>query len=136
MGDLDDMKGLLMQTIEFMKVQAQQNTLLVEKLLQENQELRTELNSLKNKVESPQKKNTLYTEIERKYKRKRKDIIMHKILTLISDRDYSLPEMKDKIVDEFNYCSKATFYRYIEEIKDKGFIAIADNRIISTATLQ
>ncbi len=61
------------------------------------------------------KKDKLKEEFLRKFERKKREIIKQKILEL-SQQGFSIPEIKDIIVDRENYCSKATFYRYIEKL--------------------
>ncbi len=68
----------------------------------------------------------LQTEIMRRLKRNKKPVIKQKILNVISSGQYTLPEIKDIIVDENNYCSKASFYRYFEELKKRNLIDIID----------
>ena len=52
-----------------------------------------------------------------KIKRNKKGIIKARILELVKTERYSIPEIKDIVVDRDNYCSKATFYRYLIELK-------------------
>jgi len=53
-----------------------------------------------------------------KYKRKRKEVVMKKILELVASQEFSLPELKALIVDELGYCSKSSFYRYIDYLAE------------------
>ena len=64
-----------------------------------------------------QKKQALRDDVLRQFDKKRKDIIKHKILELISASQMTLSEIKEVIVDQNSYCSKASFYRYIERMK-------------------
>tara|TARA_Y100000034_G_scaffold39094_2_gene48177 strand:- start:17809 stop:18360 length:552 start_codon:yes stop_codon:yes gene_type:complete len=68
----------------------------------------------------------LRTEMIRRLKRNKKVVIKQKILSVISSGQYTLPEIKDVIVDENNYCSKASFYRYFEELKNRQFVEVID----------
>jgi len=68
----------------------------------------------------------LRTEMMRRLKRNKKSVIKQKILNVISSGQYTLPEIKDIIVDENNYCSKASFYRYFEELKKRNFVDIIE----------
>jgi predicted RNase H-like nuclease (RuvC/YqgF family) len=68
------------------------------------------------KVLSSDNKDTLKKEMLNSLNKKRKDIIQMKILGMIRSKTMSLPEIKRLVVDELEYCSKATFYRYIKEL--------------------
>lgn len=52
----------------------------------------------------------------------RKSIILNRIKTLASQKNLSLSDLKDIVVDQEVLCSKATFYRYIDKMKKKGLI--------------
>ena len=80
-------------------------------LREENKQLRTQI---KKQPEQPLQKEVLTT-----LNRNKKGIIKQKILELIEEQRHSIPEIKDIIVDQQSYCSKASFYRYIDEIKTK-----------------
>jgi len=60
----------------------------------------------------------LKQEIMRKYRKNRKNIIKQKILETIKLKPMLLEDLKYYIVDQLKYCSKASFYRYIKEMKD------------------
>ena len=67
------------------------------------------------------------------FNKKRKVIISQRILSLSANKNISLPEIKEKIVDDEHLCSKATFYRYVEKLKKKGqidFVKIDDLTIV------
>ncbi|MGM5488785.1 MAG: hypothetical protein ACQESG_07595, partial [Nanobdellota archaeon] len=64
----------------------------------------------------------LQKEVMRKFKRKQKDIIKSKIMETVQNRDISMAELKEMIVDDYQYCSKATFYRYIQDLVSKGML--------------
>jgi len=91
---------------------------LLKSLIQEVQQLKN--NPLKIVSHNPLTNSTdkLKQEMLSKVKRNRKGIIKTKILELIETERYSIPEIKESIVDQDNYCSKATFYRYISELKN------------------
>jgi hypothetical protein len=71
----------------------------------------------------------LKAEVITKFKRNKKLILKNKILETIKSHILSIPELKDIIVDQYRYCSKASFYRYIEELKQHDFIHISNNTI-------
>jgi len=64
------------------------------------------------------KKNSLKSEFDRKFRQSKKDIIKQKILETAKTKPHPLADLKYFIVNQLNYCSKASFYRYIEEMKD------------------
>jgi hypothetical protein len=77
------------------------------------------------KTKSPTK---LEKEVMKKFNRSKKDIIKHKILEVVKTQQITIPELKEVIVDQEEYCSKASFYRYLEEIKD--LVEVKKNRVI------
>ncbi len=85
------------------------------------------------KEESPLKK-----EILRGLRKRRKNIIKKKILDLIREDGVELSELKYLIVEQLSYCSKASFYRYVEELKEAGllFITTIDNKNIVLKSLK
>ncbi len=52
-----------------------------------------------------------------KFNLTKKDIIKAKILEVVESQTVMLPRLKEIIVDNNKYCSKASFYRYFEELK-------------------
>lgn len=49
--------------------------------------------------------------------RHKKEIVKQEILLQISTTNIALKELKREFVDRRKYCSKATFYRYVQELK-------------------
>lgn len=84
------------------------------------QEVLAMLNSLKSEMSS--RKDPIKTEFVKKIQRNKKSIIKQKILDLISFKQLTVPELKEIIVDQNEYCSKASFYRYYEELKNRNLI--------------
>jgi len=72
-------------------------------------------------VSKPEK--TYGEKLVKKINKNRKSIIKNRILTLANEKRLTLPDIKEKIVDEEELCSKATFYRYIERLKTKNIIS-------------
>ncbi|PIY60619.1 hypothetical protein COY95_00850 [Candidatus Woesearchaeota archaeon CG_4_10_14_0_8_um_filter_47_5] len=62
----------------------------------------------------------LKREIERKFTRNRKAIIHSKMRTLLALQNLSALDLKETVVDNLRYCSKASFYRYLGELKESG----------------
>lgn len=54
----------------------------------------------------------------------KKSAVKDKILDALQQSSLALPRLKDRIVDEFGYCSKASFYRYMDELRQEGKILI------------
>ena len=88
----------------------------IKNLKEENKALSSEINSLK-KV--PTKQPVFQKDLIKKINRHRKDIVKQKILDVIKTRHVSLIELKEIVVDREQYCSKASFYRYVEDLKDQ-----------------
>jgi hypothetical protein len=93
------------------------NTKLISKLEQDNLELKIKLKSLTKEITDLSNKDPLKKEIINKLNRNKKELIKSKILELVDLERYSIPEIKEVLVDKEKYCSKATFYRYLDEIK-------------------
>jgi|TARA_B100002003_G_C14067281_1_gene513544 hypothetical protein len=70
------------------------------------------------------KKDSLKSEFDRKFRKNKKQIIKQKILESAKTTPI-LADLKYYIVNQLEYCSKASFYRYIEEMKD--IIEVKDN---------
>ena len=67
-------------------------------------------------------KNSFSESMAQKLNKKRKNILKNRIEILAEQKNLSLPEIKEILVDQEGLCSKATFYRYIEKMKKKGMI--------------
>ena len=68
----------------------------------------------------------LETELLKKIKKNRKQILKEKILEIVETKHLTSSEIKDIIVDQARYCSKASFYRYLEELANYKYIDFAD----------
>ncbi|MCB9358696.1 hypothetical protein H6503_02080 [Candidatus Woesearchaeota archaeon] len=117
MGELEEIKKLLENTLSSMSQNIVSHQQMILQLQKENQELKSMI-----KERDPLKK-----EVITSYKRNKRRLIKNKILETIKLKQLSIPEIKDIIVDQHNYCSKASFYRYIEELKQKDYIHITNN---------
>ena len=79
------------------------------------------------------KTSRLKDEFVKKFERKRKNLIKQKIIELANNQQLTIPEIKDILVDKEGYCSKATFYRYIERLqntKEIDFIEINERKVV------
>ena len=104
------------------------------KLLQENIDLKQQLsgNDNSNMIEEVVKqtlknispKNSRNNQLIKRFNKKRKSIIVSRLTSLSMEKNLTLPEIKEIIVDNESLCSKATFYRYVSKLKSKGVIDI------------
>lgn len=62
-------------------------------------------------------KDQLKNDLLKSYQRNRKNIIKQQILGEILKGEYTKIALRDLIVEQKKYCSKASFYRYIEELE-------------------
>ncbi len=79
------------------------------------------------------KTSKLKDEFVKKFERKRKDLIKQKIIELANNQQLTIPEIKDILVDKEGYCSKATFYRYIEKLqntKEIDFVELNERKVV------
>ena len=131
--DIDQLKQGLRNSFSNIKEDITSNTTKIKELVDQNKELKDTINELKrtiNDLTNNQSKDLLKEDMLTKIKRNRKEIVKAKILELVQTERYSIPEIKDIVVDRDNYCSKATFYRYISDIKNMiEEIKIGDKQI-------
>lgn len=85
--------------------------------------------------QQPKKESGLAAQLMKKIDKNRKSLIKQKIKDIVALRTISLPELKELIVDENEYCSKATFYRYIDEMMDKEILSVIEIDNIKTISL-
>ncbi len=140
-GELELLKQALKKTFSKIKQDTTKNSDDIKSISKELKQIKSLLNninsSIKN-IQTPTMNNQqipqqtqqpnigLRTEMMRRLKRNKRSVIKQKILNVISSAQYTLPEIKDIIVDENNYCSKASFYRYFEELKKRGIVEIIE----------
>ena len=134
MGDeIADLKHNLKVSFSRMKEDIVHNQEKIDKLIEINEKLQEQIKGLEEKIGKLESKPApLKSELMRSFKRNKKQIIKQRILALIKEREIPLPELKEIIVDEKGYCSKATFYRYVEEMKKEELlntVTINDNRV-------
>ena len=122
MGEnIDQLKQGLKNSFNNIKEDITSNSNKIQELINQNKELKDTINELKDTIKhltNNQSKDLLKEDMLIKIKRNRKEIVKAKILELVQTERYSIPEIKDIVVDRDNYCSKATFYRYISNIKN------------------
>jgi predicted RNase H-like nuclease (RuvC/YqgF family) len=111
--------------MDSLKSDINKNNSEIKELIQQNKELRDLIKELKTEIKSLniKKQDPLQKEVLNKVKRNRKGLIKAKILEL-QNIGKSTPEIKEIIVDKDDYCSKATFYRYISELKENKKLKI------------
>ena len=88
---------------------------LIPKLLETNQRILERLEELESRL--PVKRDVLKEQLLQRYTRKRREIVMDKILEVVAYRELTLPELKTIIVDENSYCSRSSFYRYVDFLR-------------------
>jgi hypothetical protein len=88
---------------------------ILEQMLQSNQKemIKQALSEFNN-----QKKDPLKEEFLRRFTKNKKQLIKQKIVESVRIKPTNVADLKYYIVDQLNYCSKASFYRYIMEMKD------------------
>ncbi|MBI4441071.1 hypothetical protein HY639_02805 [Candidatus Woesearchaeota archaeon] len=59
-------------------------------------------------------------------KHRNKVFIKQKILEFLSNGSRPLSEVKELIVDRETYCSKASFYRYIDSLRQNGVLMLVE----------
>lgn len=90
----------------------------IEDLVKTNRLLLEQVSSLKDEIRTlKEKPRGLKTELMRSLSRNKKLIIKQRILDMAMEGRFSTPELKERVVDDRNYCSKASFYRYIDELR-------------------
>ncbi len=123
MGDeIEDLRHNLKVSFSRMKFDIHSNQKKIDKLLEINKQLQAQIKSLEAKISGLESHRGLKSELLRSFKRNKKQIIKQRILSLIKGRQMPVAELKEAIVDDKNYCSKATFYRYIDELKKAGIV--------------
>lgn len=70
-------------------------------------------------AEIKEKNNNLELEAIKSVAKNKKTIIKQKILAIASKQRTTSKQVKEIIVDKYKYCSKATFYRYVGELKQQ-----------------
>lgn len=66
----------------------------------------------------------LTAQVMRKVSRNKKSLIKRRIIEIATNEELSLSELKEIVVDEQGLCSKATFYRYFDDLKKKGKLSL------------
>lgn len=69
---------------------------------------------------APQDK--LKEDLLKNYERNRKTIIKQQILAEANKKQLTKIELREIVVGDKKYCSKASFYRYVEELELEGFL--------------
>lgn len=107
------------QEIQNNKLNTEKNSVEILNFVQKLADIEKKLD---NSVKAPER--GLTAQVLRKVDRNRKSIIKKKIISLASTQELTLPELKDILVHDQELCSKATFYRYFEDLKRKGLLNV------------
>ena len=71
-------------------------------------------------------KDLLKQEVLRSVRKNKKVLVEKKILAFITEEGVLLSDLKFFIVDQLGYCSKASFYRHVNELKNKGLVILKE----------
>jgi len=109
MGDVEQLK----QQIEILS----QRIIFLEDNLKNNQKdiIKEALTEFAKK----KKKDPLRSELIRKFTKNKKSLIKQKIIEYLKTKPTLISDLKYYIVDQLNYCSKASFYRYMQEMNNQ-----------------
>ena len=122
MGDeINQLKQGLRDSFSNIKKDINSNEQKIQEIIHQNKELKETIRRLDKTIKTlakNQSKDLLKEDMLIKIKRNRKEIIKAKILELVKTERYSIPEIKEIVVDRDNYCSKASFYRYTSDLKN------------------
>lgn len=130
MSDINELKELLQLNFTRIKEDVDRNQRQIDMLMQENYKLRETISTLTQQLVS-KKDDKLKKEVMHKFRRHKKEMIKHKVMETIRTKRLLLPELKEIIVDQMAYCSKATFYRYYDELRKEGTITIQNKILVS-----
>ena len=130
MSEISELKQILETTFFKLKEDVDSSRRQIDILMDDNRRLREEVSQLSRKVES-NNEDKLKKEVMHKFRRHKKEMIKHKVIETARLKRMTLPELKEIIVDQMGYCSKATFYRYYDELRKEGTITIQNKIIIS-----
>lgn len=75
-------------------------------------------------IRQTKEKDPLRDDLMRSFERNRKAIIKQQILGEAGKGDYTKIELRDIVVLKKNYCSKASFYRYLDELELERRLAL------------
>jgi len=130
MSDINELKELLKLNFTRIQEDVDRNQKQIDILIVENNKLRNTVSSLAQQLVT-QKEDKLKKEVIHKFRRHKKEIIKNKIMETVRLKRVMLPELKEIIVDQMVYCSKATFYRYYDELRKEGTISILNKILVS-----
>jgi len=133
-GELDELKHNLKISFSRMREDIHFNRSQIEDLVRANKMLLEQVGSLKDEIKAlKERPKGLKTELMRSLARNQKALIKQRILEIVGQGRFSIPELKERIVDDRNYCSKASFYRYIDELKSNrniDFLSVEGREIV------
>ncbi len=130
MSDINELKELLKLNFTRIQEDVDRNQKQIDILIVENNKLRNTVSTLAQQL-ATQKEDKLKKEVIHKFRRHKKEIIKNKIMESVRLKRVMLPELKEIIVDQMVYCSKATFYRYYDELRKEGTISILNKILVS-----
>ena len=137
MSDISEIKELLAATLAGFKRDSENAKLQMQILMDDNRRIKEDNQRLRDSIEALSRKvedkggDKLKKEVMNKFRRHKKEMIKHKIIETVRVKRMALPELKEFVVDQMDYCSKATFYRYYDELRKEGSITLQNKMIVS-----
>lgn len=111
----------LRQELETLKSQV--NSLLPE-LLATNRAILKRLDSFEARISPP--RDPLREQVLKSYSKRRKELVMNRILELVAERDLTLSELRGLISEQYKFCSRSSFYRYVERLVALGRLELVN----------
>jgi hypothetical protein len=125
MEDVERLKIELKNSFDRIKSDMAKKDIEIEFLKKEIEKLKKEL------VKKPKQQSNkgLEKDLLNKYEKNKKIILKNNILNEILSKELTKSQLKQIIVEEKNYCSKASLYRYLEELeREKKINTVIINR--------
>ncbi len=115
-----DSKNDIHEDMQSLKNQTKENSADINFLLEQNQELKDMIGNLTENLSQVLSKRQapIDSAVLKRVRKNKREIIKNRVVELISAKKYSVSDIKEIVVDKEQYCSKATFYRYIDEMKE------------------
>lgn len=129
--DADEILFHVKRSFEKVRADIKMHEAYIETLRAENQMLKMQLQQLLQQCEQNKKNERLQQEVFHLVKRRNKVFIKQKIQNALATGARSVSELKELIVNREGYCSKASFYRYMEDLKSTGALIFVETDGVS-----
>ena len=136
--ELEGLKHNLKVSFSRMKQDICDNKDKIDRLLEITQMMQYQMSAVEKAIREQERPSGLKNELVRQVTKNKKRIIKQQLLRLISERELGLAELKDVVVFDRKYCSKASFYRYVQELKDEGKVSevgVNNNSVLTISTI-